>query len=164
MESQLLVPPGYDPALDAKPKSKSAKRNERKKEKRLQAAIEKGNNSEDVDVDSDEVQAIRDLGHTSKSSEILTSQMNGMTVSSKPIEMIPPVALVEGSCLVDAAQDIDKKIRALKKKIRLAEAQQQKNEAEKLKAEHLEKMRKLEGWREELKLLELKRGQQEVSS
>lgn len=29
-------PPGYDPSLDAKPKSKSVKRNERKKEKRLQ--------------------------------------------------------------------------------------------------------------------------------
>lgn len=29
------VPPGYDPVLDVKPKSKSAKRNERKKEKRL---------------------------------------------------------------------------------------------------------------------------------
>ena len=29
-------PPGYDPSLDAKPKTKSVKRNERKKEKRLQ--------------------------------------------------------------------------------------------------------------------------------
>jgi hypothetical protein len=29
-------PPGYDPELDAKPKTKSVKRNERKKEKRLQ--------------------------------------------------------------------------------------------------------------------------------
>ncbi|PIN12890.1 hypothetical protein CDL12_14500 [Handroanthus impetiginosus] len=30
------VPPGYDPVVEAKPKSKSAKRNERKKEKRQQ--------------------------------------------------------------------------------------------------------------------------------
>lgn len=30
------LPPGYDPALDVKPKTKSVKRNERKKEKRLQ--------------------------------------------------------------------------------------------------------------------------------
>ena len=30
------VPPGYEPAAEAKPKSKSAKRNERKKEKRQQ--------------------------------------------------------------------------------------------------------------------------------
>lgn len=29
-------PPGYDPELDPKPKTKSVKRNERKKEKRLQ--------------------------------------------------------------------------------------------------------------------------------
>lgn len=35
MESQEVLPPGYDPVLDAKPKTKSAKRNERKKEKRL---------------------------------------------------------------------------------------------------------------------------------
>lgn len=36
MASLEVVPPGYDPVLDAKPKTKSAKRNERKKEKRLQ--------------------------------------------------------------------------------------------------------------------------------
>lgn len=38
MESLETVPPGYDPEVDvvSKPKSKSAKRNERKKEKRLQ--------------------------------------------------------------------------------------------------------------------------------
>lgn len=30
------APPGYDPELDAKPKTKSVKRNERKKEKRQQ--------------------------------------------------------------------------------------------------------------------------------
>ncbi|CAN1164574.1 Partner of Y14 and mago [Linum perenne] len=117
MESQILVPPGYDPALDAKPKSKSAKRNERKKEKRLQAAFERGNSSEDVDVNSDEVQSIRDLGRTSKSVEALTSQMNEVAVSSKPIDMNPPVVSVDGSCPGDAVQDIDKKIRALKKKL-----------------------------------------------
>ncbi|PKU82078.1 hypothetical protein MA16_Dca004095 [Dendrobium catenatum] len=36
--AESLVPPGYDPALDAKPKTKSAKRNERKKEKKLQVS------------------------------------------------------------------------------------------------------------------------------
>lgn len=35
MASQV-GPPGYDPELDAKPKTKAVKRNERKKEKRLQ--------------------------------------------------------------------------------------------------------------------------------
>ena len=33
------VPPGYDPALDAKPKTKAAKRNERRKEKRHQVGL-----------------------------------------------------------------------------------------------------------------------------
>lgn len=37
MEALQDVPPGYDPVMEApKAKSKSAKRNERKKEKRLQ--------------------------------------------------------------------------------------------------------------------------------
>lgn len=36
MSSLEVLPPGYDPALDVKPKTKSAKRNERKKEKRIQ--------------------------------------------------------------------------------------------------------------------------------
>ncbi|CAN1324840.1 Partner of Y14 and mago [Linum perenne] len=122
-----------------------------------QAAFERGNSSEDVDVNSDEVQSIRDLGRTSKSVEALTSQMNEVAVSSKPIDMNPPVVSVDGSCPGDAVQDIDKKIRALKKKIRLAEAQQQKKATEKMRAEELEKIRKLEGWREELKLLESKK-------
>ncbi|XP_042488204.1 partner of Y14 and mago-like, partial [Macadamia integrifolia] len=33
------VPPGYDPVLDAKPKSKSARRNEKKKEKKEQVLL-----------------------------------------------------------------------------------------------------------------------------
>lgn len=36
MSSLEVLPPGYDPALDVKPKTKSAERNERKKEKRIQ--------------------------------------------------------------------------------------------------------------------------------
>lgn len=36
MESLQNVPPGYDPVMDEKPKSRAAKRNERKKEKRQQ--------------------------------------------------------------------------------------------------------------------------------
>lgn len=37
--SAVELPPGYDPVLDAKPKPKSAKRNERKKEKKQQVFI-----------------------------------------------------------------------------------------------------------------------------
>ena len=39
MQSLQNVPPGYDPDLDAKPKTKAAKRNERKKEKRQQVNL-----------------------------------------------------------------------------------------------------------------------------
>ncbi|CAI0439255.1 unnamed protein product [Linum tenue] len=158
MESQQSVPPGYDP-VDAKPKSKAAKRNERKKEKRLQAALEKGKNSEgvsDVDVENEESQSTEDLGHTSKSVEALTSQMKAMAVSTNSIGVTPPVDSSEASCPEPAIQDIDKRIRALKKK-------QQKNAAENAKPEQLEKFTKLEGWREELKLLESTRAEQ-VSS
>ncbi|KAK8951995.1 hypothetical protein KSP39_PZI003393 [Platanthera zijinensis] len=34
--AEVVVPPGYEPSMDAKLKTKSAKRNERKKEKKLQ--------------------------------------------------------------------------------------------------------------------------------
>ncbi|CAI0439254.1 unnamed protein product [Linum tenue] len=142
MESQQSVPPGYDP-VDAKPKSKAAKRNERKKEKRLQ-------------VENEESQSTEDLGHTSKSVEALTSQMKAMAVSTNSIGVTPPVDSSEASCPEPAIQDIDKRIR-------LAEAQQQKNAAENAKPEQLEKFTKLEGWREELKLLESTRAEQ-VSS
>ncbi|CAI0375684.1 unnamed protein product, partial [Linum tenue] len=163
MESHQSVPPGYDP-VDAKPKTKAAKRNERKKEKRLQAALDKGKNSEgDVDDENEEVHSTGDLGHTSKSIEALTSQMNAIAVSERSAGVTPPVDSLEASCPEPAVQDIDKKIRALKKKIRLAEAQQQKNATDSVKPEQLEKFTKLEGWREELKLLESTRVEQ-VSS
>ncbi|XP_042444673.1 partner of Y14 and mago-like isoform X6 [Zingiber officinale] len=42
--SEATVPPGYDPDLAEKTKTKSARRNERKKEKRHQAALEKEKN------------------------------------------------------------------------------------------------------------------------
>ena len=43
--------------------------------------------------------------------------------------------------------------------IRLAEAQQQKTPQQDMKPEQLEKFAKLEGWREELKLLEDKKAE-----
>ncbi|KAG4963622.1 hypothetical protein JHK84_040705 [Glycine max] len=42
-------PPGYEPDADSKPKTKSVKRNERKKEKRIQAALEKEKNVSEVE-------------------------------------------------------------------------------------------------------------------
>ncbi|RZB96635.1 partner of Y14 and mago-like [Glycine soja] len=128
-------PPGYEPDADSKPKTKSVKRNERKKEKRIQAALEKEKN----------VSEVEDSGKQ-ESLEALTSQVNRLAVQDSP-----------------QAQDIDKRIRALKKKIRLSEALEQKSAEQDLKPEQLEKLAKLEDWRRELKLLEDEKGETTVS-
>ncbi|XP_022726454.1 partner of Y14 and mago-like [Durio zibethinus] len=155
MASQV-VPPGYDPPADAKPKTKSAKRNERKKEKRLQAALEKGKNLEamaDDEIKKEDVPE-EDLDDGSESVKSLTSQMTDLAVSQNPVPTSPPSNSVEASNAGAPVQDLDKKIRAIKKKIRLAETQQQKTPQQEMKPEQLEKLAKVEGWREELKLLE----------
>nr|GLL45587.1 partner of Y14 and mago-like [Ipomoea trifida]GMD82952.1 partner of Y14 and mago [Ipomoea batatas]GME08978.1 partner of Y14 and mago [Ipomoea batatas] len=153
MEALQDVPPGYDPVMEApKAKSKSAKRNERKKEKRLQAALEKGNDLEDNGVSSAEAQS-----HVSDQVESVASQINELAISSNPVN--PPSNSTESSTTGDHLQEIDKKIRALKKKIRLTEAQQQKTDIKDMKPEQLEKVAKLEGWHNELKLLEDKKAE-----
>ncbi|KAI3702078.1 hypothetical protein L6452_27727 [Arctium lappa] len=146
MESLETVPPGYDPEVDvvSKPKSKSAKRNERKKEKRLQASLDKGKS---------EVSSTEDVD---RASESIVSQINEITISGNPSVATPPLNSTECLATEDHIPDIDKRIRALKKKIRLTEAQQQKT-GNNLKPEQLEKVGKLEDWRKELKLLEDKK-------
>ncbi|XP_022762902.1 partner of Y14 and mago [Durio zibethinus] len=160
MASQV-VPPGYDPPPDAKPKSKSAKRNERKKEKRLQAALEKRKDLEAVADDETTKEDVPEeyLNNGSESVNSLTSQMTDLAVSENPVPTSPPSNSVEASDAGAPVQDLDKKIRALKKKIRLAEAQQQKTPQQEMKPEQLEKLAKLEGWHEELKLLEDKKAE-----
>ncbi|EOX97385.1 hypothetical protein QUC31_015727 [Theobroma cacao] len=160
MASQV-GPPGYDPAMDTKPKTKSAKRNERKKEKRLQAALEKGKNLEaeaDDEIKKEDVPE-EDSDHGSESVKSLTSQMTELAVSENPVPTSPPSNSVQASDADAPVQDLDKKIRALKKKIRLTEAQQQKTPQQDMKPEQLEKLAKLEGWRQELKLLEDKKAE-----
>ncbi|KAB2045994.1 hypothetical protein ES319_D01G202000v1 [Gossypium barbadense] len=154
MASQV-VPPGYDPPADAKPKTKSAKRNERKKEKRLQ-----GKNLEEVSDDENTREDVpeEDLDG-SKSVKSLTSQMSDLAFSQNPVPTSPPSNTVDASDAGAPVLDLDKKIRALKKKIRLAEAQQQKTPQQDMKPEQLEKLAKVEGWREELKLLEGKKAE-----
>ncbi|KAG4209599.1 hypothetical protein ERO13_A03G210900v2 [Gossypium hirsutum] len=158
MASQV-GPPGYDPPTDTKLKTKSAKRNERKKEKRVQAALEKGKNSEAVAGDEIKGDGLteEDLDHGSESIKSLTSQMTDLAVFQNLVSTSPLSNSVDASDAVTPAQDLDKKIRALKKKIRLVEAQQQKTPQQDMKPEQLEKLAKLEGWREELKLLEDKK-------
>lgn len=155
MESLETVPPGYDPEVDAvtKPKSKSAKRNERKKEKRLQqASLDKGKS---------EVSSNEDVDRASESIESIVSQINDVIISGNPPVATPPLNSNECSATGDHVPDIDKRIRALKKKIRLTEGQQQKAGND-LKPEQLEKIAKLDDWRQELKLLEDKKALQEA--
>jgi len=156
-------PPGYDPELDAKPKTKSVKRNERKKEKRLQAALEKEKNSEPGEIINEEALSVEDLDNGSESVKQLMSQMNELAVSANATVITPPSDSTEGSNSENPVQDIDKRIRALKKKIRLSEAQQQKTTQEDMKPEQLDKLIKLEGWHKELKHLEDKKAEMAAS-
>ena len=119
----------------------------------------------------------------------IAEQIRGIAISEPQVIATPSTNAADNLQAESSAPEIDKKIRALKKKvpllpcslthshvlfkmcwylycvvwfcldfsqIRLAEAQVQ-GEPEKLKPEQLEKTKKIEGWREELKLLESKR-------
>ncbi|KAF5952012.1 hypothetical protein HYC85_009956 [Camellia sinensis] len=112
MQSLQDVPPGYDQVLDSKPKTKSAKRNERKKEKRLQAALDKGKNS-DRNETSDE-----DASQGLESVEPMVSQLNDLAISANSAVVAPPSNSTQCSTPSDPVPDIDKKIRALKKKVK----------------------------------------------
>ncbi|KAF9608474.1 hypothetical protein IFM89_009840 [Coptis chinensis] len=153
------VPPGYDPELDAKPKTKAAKRNERKKEKKQQAALEKGKDisfEKSVEPKNREVLSPKVGIHNSEVIESVACQMNTLSVSENYTTVAPMPDSTEGS---NTGTDLDKRIRALRKKIRLAEAQQQKTERGEMKPELLEKLSKLEDWRKELKLMEDKKAE-----
>ncbi|KAJ0077900.1 hypothetical protein Patl1_36904 [Pistacia atlantica] len=135
-----------------------------------QAALEKDKNWEatvDGETSKEEVELAENISHGLESAKSLTSQMNELHVSTNEVLEIPPSDTKGASDAVALSQDIDKRIRALKKKvllailtaIRLAEAQQQKTGQREMKPEQLEKLSKLEGWREELKLLKDKKGE-----
>ncbi|XP_052179317.1 partner of Y14 and mago [Diospyros lotus] len=152
MQSSQEVPPGYDPVADAKPKTKAAKRNERKKEKRLQAALDKGKN-----LDKNEVSA-EDASQGSESVEPVVSEIKDLSISANSTAATSPSNSTQCSPS-DPNPELDKKMRALKKKIRLAEAQQQKTLQQDMKPEQLEKMAKIEDWRKELRLLEVQKSE-----
>ncbi|XP_074587458.1 partner of Y14 and mago [Curcuma longa] len=155
-ESEPEVPPGYDPALVEKLKSKAAKRNERKKEKRHQAALEK---EKKMDSEGTQISRIEEVApadsnaQRDESLDIVTEQISRMSVFAKPEVPSSSADPAEALKPESSGLDLDKKIRAVKKKIRLSEAQLVGNQ-QSMKPEHMEKMRKVEGWREELKLLE----------
>ncbi|XP_072972582.1 partner of Y14 and mago [Typha angustifolia] len=163
-KAQPEVPPGYDPVLDAKPKTKSAKRNERKKEKRQQASLasstDKGKN---LDLEHAEVEISQEVPSGPSTVESVTSHMSSISISETPVVVSPSTDSVESPKPGSSGQELDKKIRALKKKVRLAEAQLQ-GELQNLKPEQLEKMKKLGAWLEELKILEERKGTMSNSS
>uniref|UniRef100_A0ACD5X199 Uncharacterized protein n=1 Tax=Avena sativa TaxID=4498 RepID=A0ACD5X199_AVESA len=155
------VTPGYDPALDAKPKTKAAKRNERRKEKRHQGGStnDKGKSLDIEEIDAGETDKVPSskINKQRDTVDSVAEQIRGIAISEPPVVATPSTNVADNNLQAESsAPEIDKKIRALKKKIRLAEAQVQ-GEPEKLKPEQLEKTKKIEGWREELKLLESKR-------
>ncbi|XP_058089667.1 partner of Y14 and mago [Magnolia sinica] len=157
------VPPGYDPVLDAKPKTKSAKRNERKKEKKQQAALASSASAKGKSLGPQaagetataEVLSSEDVGHRSEAVESIALQMNKLAVSPTPTVHGPTPHSTESSN-PGGPPDLDKRIRALKKKIRNTEALEKGNRDD-MKPEQLDKLAKLEGWRMELKLLEDKK-------
>ncbi|ERM95276.1 partner of Y14 and mago [Amborella trichopoda] len=157
------VPPGYDPELNAMPKTKSAKRNERKKEKRLQAALslqnsDKGKSTLDSNAAKEEIPYSNEPGSRINEVESAAHHMNALSLSTTSVTVGPTPDPTETPNTGATGQDIDKRIRSLKKKIRLAEGLPQAgDEKANLKPEQLEKLAKIEGWREELKALEGKK-------
>ncbi|KAJ1686901.1 hypothetical protein LUZ63_018291 [Rhynchospora breviuscula] len=158
-KAQPEGPPGCDPELLVKPKSKSAKRNEKKKEKRQQAAL---TSSADKGVDLG-TSAEADVGpsnevdpHRKDAVDSIAGQIKNMVISGTPSAVDPTIDSADSSIPESGPSDIDKKIRALKKKIRLAEGQLQ-GDQQNFKPDQLEKVKKIDGWRQELKLLEEKK-------
>ncbi|XP_020257062.1 partner of Y14 and mago-like isoform X2 [Asparagus officinalis] len=163
-KAQPEVPPGFDPDAVAanKPKTKSAKRNERKKEKKLQAALA-SSNDKGRNLDPEQSGKLRteespfvEKQHRLENLETVTDQITNLFVSSTSEATNSSTDQNETTKSEDSDLDINKRIRALKKKIRLAEAQL-KVDQNNMKPEQVEKITKVEGWLEELKALEDKK-------
>ena len=85
-----------------------------------QAALDKGKNLEqmvDGEVNQDGVLSAEDVNHGSEFVESVASQMNELTVTENPTTVTPPSESIECLNPGGAAPDIDKRIRALKKKV-----------------------------------------------
>lgn len=88
----------------------------------MQASLEKGNTDstmpEDGESEKQKMLPDNNSDHSSESVKTLTSQMNELAVAGNPSIVNPPSDTVEGSDSIGPGQDIDKRIRALKKKVR----------------------------------------------
>lgn len=87
----------------------------------MQAALEKEKTSEEAETGDtkEEEPPAQGVGHASTSVQSLTSQMNELGVSSNSALVTPSSDSTEDSNLGAPVQDIDKKIRALKKKVQI---------------------------------------------
>lgn len=75
-----------------------------------QAALEKGKNPE-----NDEVSSAENSVDGPDQVESVVSQINNLAVSANPV--VPPSNSTESPAMGDSVPDVDKKIRALKKKV-----------------------------------------------
>ncbi|KAG6532736.1 hypothetical protein ZIOFF_006586 [Zingiber officinale] len=129
--SEATVPPGYDPDLAEKTKTKSARRNERKKEKRHQVyrgctcKKKKTWFSEGAEVVRTAKFVSADSTSQIEEFEAVTEQISRITLLAMPA--IPEVSNssaepMEVSKTKSSGQDFDKKISALKKKVNLVQS------------------------------------------
>lgn len=77
-----------------------------------QAAIDKSKTLENEDISAE------DSNNVPEPEESIASQMNALAISQTPSVVTPPKS-TESSTPVNDVQDIDKKIRALKKKVKI---------------------------------------------
>nr|CAD1832956.1 unnamed protein product [Ananas comosus var. bracteatus] len=121
----------------------------------LASSSDKGKNLDDQAevLKAEEVSLSQIKPQQSDASGSIVEQMNRISISEVPVEVGSFTDSAEVPKDRSSGPDLDKRIRALKKKIRLAEALLQ-GEHQNMMTEQLDKMRKMEGWREELKILE----------
>jgi len=146
------VPPGYDPESAVKPKSKAAKKNEKRKEKK-QASRATSSTTDSSGGDVEAVDASQGF-IASNDANILAEQLGSLkVVSPAPLELQQEEVKSEDTSVT---VDLEKRIRAIKKKIRLAEAKQQASvsSAGAQSVEQVERLAKLQTWQQEVQDLE----------
>ncbi|KAK7318719.1 hypothetical protein RJT34_03425 [Clitoria ternatea] len=142
--SQVVAgPPCYSPSLHTtKPKTNSVERNP------LQGAEEKEKNVSEDSTQQDTVPV-----DNSESVSSISSRISDIALTSDSVQDFAPID--------PTRKDINKRIRALRKKIRHTEALQQKTAERDLNPDQLEKLAKLEDFRRELKLVEDEKAKQQ---
>lgn len=147
------VPPGYDPVDDVlqKPKTKSAKKNQKRKEKKNQTDTASSNENGEaaVSFNPDDINEAGLQNSNREDIEEVAHQMGSMSVSTDVAED------AEGKEGSPEKVSMEKRIRALRKKIRAIESLQVKGT---INAEQAEKLSRLEPLQAELSELEAQNG------